>query len=134
MPENDWLDDCVPWDGREADLPTGANMPPKVDVLKLIKSWKVLDGESEEGFIEKRRAELLPEDVLIGAVPNKNSIRIILKTYGSRAFEFISAGGKKMGPEQWAATYGTNPFEVLAVVRMNAGGGHPVFNIADSRR
>ena len=108
-------------------------MPPKVDVLKLIKSWKVLDGESEEGFIEKRRAEIQPEDVLIGAVPNNKSIKIILKTYGPQAFEFISANGKKMGPAQWAQAYGTNPFEVLAVVRMNAGGGQPVFNITDSR-
>ena len=133
MPENDWLDECVPWDGKEAALPAGANMPPKVDVLKLIKSWKVLDGESEEGFIEKRRAEIQPEDVLIGAVPNNKSIKIILKTYGPQAFEFISANGKKMGPAQWAQAYGTNPFEVLAVVRMNAGGGQPVFNITDSR-
>lgn len=133
MPENDWLEDCVPWDGREAALPTGALMPPKVDVLKLIFSWKILDGELEAGYVEKKRAEIQPEDVLIGAVPNKNSIRIILKTYGPQAFEFITAGGAKMGPEEWAKTYGTNPFEVLAVVRMNAG-GQPVFNITDSRR
>lgn len=130
----DWLDGCIPWDGKEADLPAGANMPPKVDVLKLIKRWKVLDGESDEGFIEKKRSEIQPEDVLIGATPNNNSIRIILKTYGSRAFEFITANGKKMGPEEWAKSFGTNPFEVLAVVRMNAGGGQPVFNITDTRK
>ncbi|MCK9569698.1 hypothetical protein M0R72_12215 [Candidatus Pacearchaeota archaeon] len=121
--EKDWLDGCVPWDGIEGKLPTGALMPPKVDVLKLIKAWDVLDAESDEGFRTVKTSELKPDDAIIGCTPNNNSIRKILDTYGSDAFRFITATGQKLGPEAWAKAYSTNPFVVLAIMRKSKGEG-----------
>jgi hypothetical protein len=121
--EKDWLDGCVPWDGIEGKLPTGALMPPKVDVLKLIKSWDILDAEADEGFRTVKGSELKPDDAIIGCEPNNNSIRKILATYGSDAFRFITATGQKFGPEAWATKMGTNPFAVLAIMRKNKGEG-----------
>ena len=119
--ETSWLEECVPWDGIEGKLPTGALMPPKVDVLKLIKSWRVLDAESDAGFRETKTKELTPDDAIIGATANLNSIKAILATYGSDAFRFMTATGQKVGPEAWAQRFGTNPFEVLAIMRKNSG-------------
>lgn len=117
------LNDCVAWDGAEAKLPTGAIMPPKVDVLKLIKSWDVLDAENDAGFRTVKTSDLKPEDAIIGCKANNNSIDRIIKTYGMDAFRFIAAGGQQFGVQQWIAQFGTNPFEVLAIMRQNAGGG-----------
>jgi hypothetical protein len=117
------LNGCVAWNGIEAKLPTGALMPPKVDVLKLIKSWDVLDAESDEGFRTVKAAELKPEDAIIGCKANNNSISRIIGTYGMDAFRFTAAGGQQFGVQQWIAQFGTNPFEVLAIMRKNAGAG-----------
>ena len=116
----DWLDGCVPWDGKEEFLPTGALMPPKVNVLRLIKSWEVLrgDGEVVSGL---KTADLLDDDIIIGAEPNKAAIRAILKTYGKDAFWFKDAYGHKFRPDQWAKRYGTNPFVVMAIMRKSRG-------------
>jgi hypothetical protein len=127
----DWLEGCVPWDGIEGKLPTGALMPPKVEVLKLIKSWDVLDAETDEGFRTVKSAALQSDDAIIGCEPNLNSIRKILATYGNDAFRFISATGQKLGPEAWAKAYGTNPFAVLAIMRKNSGGTGKPFKIGD---
>jgi hypothetical protein len=121
--ETNWLDGCVPWDGIEGKLPTGALMPPKVDVMKLIKSWDVLDAESVEGFRTVKTVALQPDDIIIGCEPNNKSIELILKTYGPDAFRFINAVGQKLGPEAWAKSMGTNPFAVLAISRKNKGDG-----------
>jgi len=98
-------------------------MPPKVNVLKLIKSWDVLDAETDEGFRTVKTLELKADDVIVGCEPNNNSIRKILATYGNDAFRFISAAGQKLGPEAWSKQYGTNPFAVLAIMRKNQGTG-----------
>jgi len=127
----DWLEGCVPWDGIEGKLPTGALMPPKVAVLKLIKSWDVLDAETDEGFRTVKSAALQADDAIIGCEPNNNSIRKILSTYGNDAFRFISATGQKLGPEAWAKAYRTNPFAVLAIMRKNSGGAGKPFKIGD---
>ena len=43
--EKDWLEGCVPWDGKEKYLLTGALTPPKVRIERLMKSWDVLRGD-----------------------------------------------------------------------------------------
>lgn len=120
IPEDpDWLDACVPWDGIEEKLPTGYQAPPGVDVLKLIRSWKILDAECDEGFREVFARNLKPGDVVIGANTNKNSIKAIMRTYGPDAFRFTDAHGEEHTAREWAAIAGTNPFELLAIARMS---------------
>jgi len=116
----DWLDGCVPWDGKEEFLPLGALMPPKVNVLRLIKSWEALraDGNVVSGL---KTADLLPDDIITGAEPNNAAIRAIMRTYDKDAFWFKDAYGKKYRPEQWAKKYHTNPFTVLAIMRKSRG-------------
>ena len=117
------LNGCVAWNGIEAKLPTGALMPPAVKVLALIKSWDVLDAESDEGFRTVKAAELKPGDAIIGCKANNNSIARIIKTYGMDAFRFTAANGAAFSVAKWIATFGTNPFEVLAIMRKNKGEG-----------
>lgn len=124
------LNGCVAWNGIEAKLPTGALMPPAVNVLKLIKTWTVLDAESDEGFRDVKAADLKPDDAIIGCHANNNSIARIILTYGPDAFRFTAAGGQSFGIKPWIATFGTNPFEVLAIMRKNAH-GQPSFKIGD---
>ena len=117
----EWLEECVPWNGKESSLPTGALMPPAIDVFKLIKSWTILDAESDEGFRVVRTRELQPEDTIIGAEANNGSIRAILKTYGADAFRFTDTQGTQLSPEAWASRMHTNPFALLAVTRKLMG-------------
>lgn len=116
--EPDWLDACIPWDGIEEKLPIGYKAPPGVDVLKLIKSWKILDAETEEGVREVYARNLKPGDCVIGAVANNNSIKAIMRTYGPDAFRFTDAHGEEHTAREWAAIAGTNPFELLAISRI----------------
>jgi hypothetical protein len=124
------LNGCVAWNGIEAKLPTGALMPPAVNVLKLIKSWDVLDAESDEGFRTVKTADLKEGDAIIGCKANNNSIARIILTYGADAFRFTAAAGQAFGIKQWIATFGTNPFEVLAIMRKNKG-GKPSFKVGE---
>jgi hypothetical protein len=113
----DW-NECIPFEGKEKELPTGANMPPAINVLKLIKSWTILDAESDGGAkTGLKAADLKPGDVIIGAEPNLKSLDRIVGTYGSSAFEFEDVNGKKLGIQGWIDEHKTNPFEVLAIMR-----------------
>ncbi len=116
MPEEiDWLVDCAPWDGREVSLPSGYQGPAGVTAVKLIKDWVVLDAESESGFTTRKTADLLKDDIIIGANPNNNSIAIILRNYGIDAFRFIDALGMYYHPDDWFNKYKTNPFALIAI-------------------
>ena len=123
------LNDCVAWDGIEAKLPVGALMPPKVMITSLIKSWDALDAESDAGFRTVKSAELKPDDAIIGCHANNNSIGRIIATYGPDAFRFTAAAGQAFGIQEWIAQFGTNPFEVLAIMRKNRGGDNKPFHI-----
>ena len=116
----DWLDGCVPWNGKEEYLPTGTLMPPKVQILRLMKSWEALreDGNVVGGL---KTADLLPSDIIIGAEPNNAAIRALMRLYGKDAFWFIDAYGHKFRPDQWVRRYKTNPFAVLAIMRISRG-------------
>ena len=115
--EKDWLEGCVPWDGKEKYLPTGALLPPKVRVERLIKTWDVLrDGDIKKGL---KLAAIKPEDIIIGATPNNVAIRALLATWGENQFVFSDAYGKQYKPKAWVRKYKTNPFVVLAIMRMS---------------
>ena len=106
---------CNKWDGKEASLPAGYQGPAGVTAVKLIKSWEVLDAESDEGFATKKTAELKKGDVILGANPNNNSIARILQTYGSDAFRFTTATGDSLHPKDWFDKYQTNAFTLIAI-------------------
>ena len=113
----DWLEGCVPWDGKEKYLPAGALLPPKVRVERLMKSWDVLRGdEIKKGL---KLAAIRPDDIIIGATPNNAAIRAILATWGENQFLFTDAYGRQLKPKAWARKYKTNPFVVLAIMRMS---------------
>lgn len=129
MPEDtDWLEGCVPWDGREASLPAGYQGPAGITAVKLIKEWIILDAESEAGFTTKKTADLQKDDVIIGANPNNKSIAIILNNYGNDAFRFTDANGKYFHPKAWFDQYGTNVFALVAIrnkmMELRGGGVH----------
>lgn len=113
----DWLEGCVPWNGKEKYLPTGALLPPKVNVLRLIKSWDVLRGDEVEKGI--KTAALRPDDIIVAATPNNAAIRALVGTYGEDQFLFTDAYGKRLKPKAWVQKYKTNPFVVLAIMRLS---------------
>ena len=117
--EKDWLEGCVPWSGKEKYLPTGALLPPKVNVLRLIKSWDVLRGDEVKTGI--KTAAFLPDDIIVGATPNNAAIRALMRTYGEDQFLFTDAYGRKFKPQAWTRKYKTNPFVVLAIMRQLRG-------------
>ena len=115
----DWLEGCVPWDGKEKYLPTGALTPPKVRIERLMKSWDVLrDGDVKKGL---KLAAIRPDDIIIGATPNNAAIRAILATWGENQFLFTDYAGRKYKPKAWVRKYKTNPFVVLAIMRVSRG-------------
>lgn len=113
----DWLEGCVPWDGKEKYLPTGALLPPKVRVERLMKSWDVLrDGDIRKGL---KLAAIKPDDIITGATPNNAAIKAIMATWGENQFLFTDAYGRQLKPKAWVRKYGTNPFVLLAIMRIS---------------
>ena len=122
----DW-NQCIPFDGKGKNLPTGALMPPQVSILKLVHSWTVIDVESEEGVRSGLKAsDLKPDMAIIGAEISIKALDSIIETFGESEFEFIDVNGARLSAAEWIAQYKTNPFVVLAVMRKNrelVGGG-----------
>jgi len=120
--EKDWLEGCVPWDGKEKYLPTGALLPPGMpkdyDFSALIKSWKVLkDGETS--WVKTSELKEMPDAMVLRAKPNNEAIRDLLSTWGDTQFLFTDAYGKQYKPKAWVRKYGTNPFVLLAIMRIS---------------
>ena len=119
--KKDWLEGCVPFDGNAKYLPTGVHLPPnfpaKFSVIKLMKSWDVLRGEGLKTGI--KLSAIKPDDIIIGATPNNDAIRAILATWGENQFLFTDYAGRKYKPKAWVRKYKTNPFVVLAIMRMS---------------
>ena len=113
----DWLEGCVPWDGKEKYLLTGALTPPKVRIERLMKSWDVLRGDEVKKGL--KLAAIKPDDIIIGATPNNAAIRAILSTWGENQFLFTDYAGRQLKPKAWVRKYKTNPFVVLAIMRMS---------------
>ena len=115
----DWLEGCVPWNGKEKYLPTGALLPPKVNVLRLVKSWDVLRGDEVKRGV--KTAAIQADDIIVSATPNNAAIRAVLNTYGEDQFLFTDANGRQLKPKAWVRKYKTNPFVVLAIMRKSRG-------------
>jgi len=117
--EKDWLEGCVPWNGKEKYLPTGALLPTKVNVLRLVKSWDVLRGDEVKRGV--KTAAIQADDIIVSATPNNAAIRAVLNTYGEDQFLFTDANGRQLKPKAWVRKYKTNPFVVLAIMRKSRG-------------
>lgn len=120
--EKDWLGGCVPWNGKEKYLPTGALLPPGMpsdyDFSAFVKSWKVLmDGET--AWVKTSELKKMPGAMILRAEPNNEAIRDILSTWGEDQFLFTDAYGRQLKPKAWVRKYKTNPFVVLAIMRMS---------------
>lgn len=130
MSENDWLGDglCT-YDGPEASLPLGGHSKiPGWYPEKVAKSWTVMDAESEEGVKEKKAAELLKDDIIIGVTLNTKTLAAVAKSYGENFYLIKAAnGGAWLTPKQWAAAHPENPnglgLVAMRNMRRKIGGG-----------
>lgn len=112
-----WLG-CLPWDGEERSLPAGEyTKVPGFQAASLVKRWKVLDVESDEGYRVVKRAELKHGDIIIGAIMNENSIQAVAATYGKRFIVFTPADrpNVKLDRGQWRDEFGTDALELEAL-------------------
>lgn len=124
------FDNCVPWAGKEADLPVGEETSvPNFRAIDLVRRWEVLDVEEDAGFRVVKRAEIKPEDKVIGCQINENSFNKMVESYGRKFFVAARAAGlhNKFDRWEWKAAYGSDVLELEALkqVRQN----NNVFNI-----
>ncbi len=118
-----WLE-CLPWNGQEASLPAGGNVQVKgLSFTKLIYRVEVLDAESEEGSRFVKVSEVTPDDVIIGAKLNENSIKRIEANYGKDWIRIANPnGGGQMSREAWKERFGTDGLQLLAVRELRKPG------------
>jgi len=101
MAEIDW-NECLPFEGEEKDLPVGEQTKiPNFRAIDLVKRWEILDVESDEGFRLVKTIDLKPNDIVIGAQINENSVNAVVKTYGRRFFVAARADGKGKNLDRW---------------------------------
>lgn len=134
MAENDWLGNGIcTYNGPEASLPLGGHSKiPGWYPEKVAKSWNVMDAESEEGVREKKAAELLKDDIIIGVTLNVKTLAAIAKSYGENFYLIKAANaGAWLTPKQWASQYPENPNGLALVamrnMRRKLGGGGVTF-------
>ena len=117
-----WLE-CLPWDGQEASLPAGGNVTvPGLQFRKLVYRVEVLDAEVEEGSRFIPQSELSPDDVIIGAKLNENSIKRIEANYGPDWIRIADPnGGRQVNRMQWREKHGTDGLALLAIRDLRYG-------------
>lgn len=124
--EDDWLQ-CIPWDGEEKSLPVGEQTRiPDFQAADLVRRWKILDVEEDEGYREVKRGELTPKDKIIGAVINEKAVAAVAVTYGPRFFVARVAGGDKMMDRgEWREAFGSDvlALQALKQIRQQISGG-----------
>lgn len=126
--EVEWLE-CLPWDGAAASLPVGEEtLIPDFRAVDLVRRWEVLDVEEDEGFRVVKRAELRPDDKIIGCQINENSFKKVVETYGKNFFRAKrGSGGAMMNRWEWKKAYGSDVLELEALKQIRSG--LTVFNI-----
>ena len=126
MDVESWLH-CLTWDGEEKSLPVGEQVRvPNFQAADLVRRWKVLDGEEDEGYREVRRTELTPKDKIIGAVINEKVVAAVAATYGPRFFVAKAHGADKlMDRGEWREKFGTDVLvlQALKQIRQQVSGG-----------
>lgn len=86
----DW-NECLKFDGDEKSLPVGIKTKiPGFRAIDLVKRWEVNDPEEDEGYRVVKRSEIGPNDIVIGAQINENSVNRIKapNRYGDRYATF----------------------------------------------
>ena len=120
--EVNWLE-CIPWTGMENDLPVGEQtLIPDFRAVDLVRRWEILDVEEDAGFREVKKAELKPEDKIIGCVINENAFNKVVLTYGQNFFKAAKAnGGKKYNRWEWKEAFGSDVLELEALKQIRQG-------------
>jgi hypothetical protein len=120
--EEEWLE-CLPWDGQAASLPVGEEIIiPDFRAMDLVRRWEVLDVEEDEGFRVVKKAELRPDDKIIGCQINENSFKKIVQTYGKDFFRAKrGSGGAMMNRWAWKKAYGSDVLELEALKQIRQG-------------
>jgi hypothetical protein len=86
--ENDFLG-CIPWDGREAELPRGASLPRGISADYFAKTWDVKNAVDLE-IDEERVAK-------------------VMNVFGKRAIELhLPESNKAVDRWQWKEAKGTD--------------------------
>jgi hypothetical protein len=114
--DENWLSGICNYTGPGYDLPLGGySKVPNWQPIQIVKRWKVLDAELDEGWTWKKSAEVKPEDVLIGCEQNTNSIEAIVEMYGRDFYQIRDANGVMMTLDQWQAKYHSNGLGLVAL-------------------
>jgi hypothetical protein len=75
-------------------------------------------------FRTVKKAELTPEDKIIGCVINENAFMKVVETYGQNFFKAARAnGGKKFNRWEWKAAYGSDVLELEALKQIRQTSG-----------
>jgi hypothetical protein len=123
LDEEAWLG-CLPWDGTEKSLPAGSiTVVPNFRAVDLVRRWEILDAEEDEGFREVRSSEIKPDDIIIGAQINENTVARLAGTYGKAFLAGSPAGmpGVRLDRGQWKERFGTDLFELEALKQKRMG-------------
>ncbi len=128
--EENWLQGYCHYDGPASDLPLGGytkipNWRPEL----LVRSWTVLDVDSEEGYIDKKTSELKKTDIIMGLTMNVKSLEKIVEFYGRDFYQIRDAnGGPLMTLDQWQNKYHSNGLGLVAIrnqlFKLHGGGVH----------
>ena len=120
--DDNWLE-CIPWTGNEKDLPLGEwTSIPNFRAVDLVRRWEVLDVEEDAGFREVKKAELKPDDVIIGAIINENSFNKLVENYGKRFFLAKHASSMAQYDRwEWKKAFGTDVLELESLKQIRSG-------------
>lgn len=104
---------------------------PNFRAIDLVRVWEVLDAQSDEGFKVVKKSELKPDDIIIGAQINENSVNAIMKAYGKRFFVAARADGKgkMLDRWEWKAAFGTDVLELEALKQQRPRLSNTIFKI-----
>lgn len=122
MTEENWLNGLCHYSGPGSDLPVGGYCKiPGWMPESIVTRVMVLDAETEEGYVWKKKSELKSGDILIGVEQNQNSINAIVQTYGEDFYQVRDAnGGPLMTLNEWQATYHSNALGLVALRNLRA--------------
>ena len=99
MANENWLGDCIPFTGIEADIPDGViGLPAGIFAETLVKSVVVFDDNAETGLAEIKRVDLKGDEKIVNVKFWEGRIKELLTGSG---IWIVDANGKKMSREEW---------------------------------
>lgn len=116
--EIDW-NECVPFTGPEAALPTGmAHLPKGISILDML----LPDG------VKKTRS-----GGILSVAIDEGTYKSLIETYGSDQILIATANGERLTREEWYAQMGQSDGLKLAIIRElnKAEPGAKPFKIGD---